>query len=247
MAQAASILDCNGVTPDDAAPGAVDIDAFLFDVDGVLADTADLHAAAWRAAAEEIGIEIPASVLPLLRGRSREDSLRLILGERELPTEDFARVMDRKNGYYVSSLEGLTPDDALPGAVELLSDLSRVGVRLAAVSASRNARTVLTRVGLVSRFERIVDGLVSLPRGQTNRYAYAAVAMRCDPARCVVVEDSQTGVELARAAGMRVIGLGRAVRDSRADLKLDDLRAVRANELFAALGAGVVPQSVITP
>lgn len=228
-----------------SAVSGLNIDVFLFDVDGVLADTADLHAAAWREAAEEIGIEIPASVIPLLRGRSREDSLRLILGERELPAEDFERVMDRKNGHYVSRLEGLTPGDALPGAAELLSDLSHAGVRLAAVSASRNARTVLTRIGLIHRFERVVDGQVGLPRGQTNRYAHAAVAMRCDPARCVVVEDSQIGVELARGAGMRVIGLGRAVRDSHADLKLDSLSAVRVSDLPAMFCAGVATRSVI--
>lgn len=226
-----------------SAVQAFDIDAFLFDVDGVLADTAELHAAAWREAAEEIGIEIPAFVIPLLRGRSREDSLRLILGERDLSAADFARVMDRKNGHYVSRLEGLTSANALPGAAELLSDLSRAGFRLAAVSASRNARTVLTRTGLVHRFERVVDGLISLPRGQTNRYAYAAVAMRCDPARCVVVEDSQTGVELARFAGMKVIALGQAVRDSEADVKLDSLRAVRANDLLAAIRGGTASKS----
>lgn len=238
MAQTASILECNGVAPTPNRPCEIDIDAFLFDVDGVLADTADLHAAAWKRAANESGITVPEAVIPLLRGRSREDSLRLILGHRELPTADFVRVMDRKNGYYVAGLASLTPSDALPGAAELLSDLSRAGIRLAAVSASRNARTVLTRIGLMRWFERVVDGLVEMPRGQSNRYAHVAAAMRCDPARCVVVEDSQAGIELAHAAGMRVIGLGRAVRDSQANLKLDSLCSASVNDLLLIIGAG---------
>ncbi len=224
--------------PDTASHAAMDFDAFLFDVDGVLADTADLHAEAWRRAAREIGIEIPDATIPLLRGRSREDSLRLILGNRDLPTAEFVRVMKRKNDYYVASLEGLTPADALPGAAELLSDLSRKGFRLAAVSASQNARTVLARIGLNLRFERVVDGLVCLPRGQGNRYAFAAAAMRCDPARCVVVEDSHAGIKLACAAGMRVIGIGQAVCDSQANLKLDSLCSSSADDLVSVIRAG---------
>lgn len=244
MAQTTSVLACNRDAPVAAPSSGIDIDAFLLDVDGVLADTADLHAAAWRKVAGEIGIEISESVIPLLRGRSREDSLRLILGERELPVAEFMRVMDCKNSYYVASLEGLTPADALPGAAELLSELSRTGIRLVAVSASRNARTVLTRIGLIQWFEHVVDGLVGLPRGQGNRYAYAAAAMRCDPARCVVVEDSLAGIELARAAGMRVIGLGSAVRESQADLNLDNLRSTPAIVLLSRVHTVAGGQSV---
>lgn len=233
------------VSPDTASHAAVGIDAFLFDVDGVLADTADLHAEAWRRAAREIGIEIPDAIIPLLRGRSREDSLRLILQGRALPGEVFASVMDRKNRYYVVSLDGLTPDDALPGAAKLLDELSRARLRLAAVSASRNARLVLTRIGLIRKFERVVDGLVKLPSGEGNRYAYAAAAMRCEPTRCVVVEDSQAGVDLARAAGMGVIGLGDAVRNSKAHFLLDRLDSIRACDLLSAFRAVATKRAAV--
>jgi len=206
------------------AGNSLGIAAFLFDVDGVIADTAPLHAAAWKRLTDVEGLPFDDADAQALRGLSRDDSLRRLLKGRSIPPQQFEEWKDRKNHYYLAGLKSLTSADILPGLQRLLADLADTGMKLAAVSASRNARSVLEQVDISNRFEVIIDGNDEA-RAKTglHRYHLAAAAVRHVPGRCVVVEDSTAGIALARSAGMKTIGLGDPRRLCAADLILPSL------------------------
>ncbi|MFQ5495638.1 MAG: beta-phosphoglucomutase family hydrolase [Phycisphaerae bacterium] len=210
-----------------------DIGAFIFDVDGVIADTAPLHAAAWRRLAEEVGLPFDESLVDVVRGLSRADALNKLLAGRPVDPRAFEEMMARKNRYFVASLETLGPGDLLPGVAPLVDALTRLGVKLAAASVSRNARTVLRRVGLTDCFEAIIDGRdIAEHPGGPGRLALAAAALCVAPRRCIVVEDAAPGIAAARQLGMRTIGIGSPDRLPAADLLFHSLRGVEAGTLL---------------
>lgn len=209
------------------------IRAALFDVDGVLADTARLHTAAWRRLADEEGLPFDDRLADQLRGVSREESLRRILNGRRVSDVNFRAMMDRKNACYQEFVARLTGEDALPGARVLLEDLADEGVTCAAVSISRNARQVLAQLELSPLLKVIIDGNdAAQSRTGLDRYLLAAAALRCDPRKCVVFEDSTAGIALARRAGMVTIGLGEPRRLAAADMIFDSLRGVSGRLLL---------------
>lgn len=212
------------------------LSAFAFDVDGVLADTAVLHTAAWRRLALEEGLAFDDDLAARLRGLSREDSLRQLMGDRSVSALAFHELADRKNRYYIASLESVGPQHALPGAIELVQGLRKLGLRVAAVSLSRNARLVLDKLGILDHFSVLIDG--SRTSGRTNglnRYLLAALEMRTTPDRCVVVEDSAAGIAAARQMGMRTLGIGDADRLCAATMVLDSFLGIDAGELVRRL------------
>jgi beta-phosphoglucomutase len=226
-----------------AERGSSSIGAFIFDVDGVIADTADLHKAAWRRLAEDEGFAFDDAAADPLRGLSREASLRRLLGPAEVSPERFAELTDRKNRYYLESLSTLTEADVLPGVRALLCGLGDLGIRLAAVSVSRNARSVLLRIDVVDRFDIVIDGS-DLARFETDlrvgqrsslslpRFLQAARILKVEPGRCVVVEDSTSGIAMARTAGMRSVGIGHPDRLCAATMVFESLRGVDAATLI---------------
>jgi beta-phosphoglucomutase len=227
------LLECG----DEPRLPACPIGAFIFDVDGVLADTAAIHTAAWQRLAEEEGLEFNDPTADALRGLSREDSLRRLLDGRSVSPDQFSELLDRKNGYYLSSLKHLNERVVLPGVRLLLAGLRELGIKLAAASLSRNARPVLLRTGLVSNFDVIIDGNdLADSKSGLNRFLLLARAVRVEPARCVVVEDSTAGIAAARAAGMRSVGVGGYDRLCAATMVLDSLRGVDAGTLVYWLG-----------
>jgi beta-phosphoglucomutase len=120
--------------------------------------------------------------------------------------------MERKNRYYVESIQSITPQDVLPGVIELLDELRRSGIKIAIGSASKNARSVIDKLGIADRVDVIADGYsVEHPKPAPDLFLYAATQLGLDPAHCVVVEDAPAGVAAAIAAGMWAIGLGSAV------------------------------------
>jgi beta-phosphoglucomutase len=210
--------------------------AFLFDVDGVLADTARLHEAAWRRLAQREGLPFDHRTARDLRGLSREASLRRILGNRAAAPEHFVKMMDRKNADYLALVAQLTPLDVLPGALRLLKELRRLDLNIAAVSISRNARTVLDRLDLTHYFDAVVDGNDAAPSGDgRHRFLLAAAALHVEPGQCVVVEDSAVGVAAARQFGMKSIGVGDADALCAATMTLESLHDVEAEFLIDRL------------
>lgn len=217
---------------------ALSIDAIIFDVDGVIADTAERHADAWRKLADEEGFVFDEAIADSLRGLSRAASLRRLLGDHEATPDEFKEMMERKNRYYVASLESLSPSDTLPGIERLMRQFAGMNVKVAAASASRNARLVLDRIGLAEQFDAIVDGNeVGRPKPAPDLFARAAARLRIKPNRCVVVEDAAAGVLAAHAAGMRSIGLGDADRLHMATLVLPTLDEIEATALIEMLDA----------
>ncbi|MEQ8317034.1 MAG: beta-phosphoglucomutase [Phycisphaerales bacterium] len=192
--------------------------AVIFDVDGVLVRTDTLHEQSWRALAEQEGLPFPDDLPDKLRGVSRERSLELVLGDafHRYTPEQRATLMDRKNTAFLQAVNAMTSADALPGVRELLGELKNAGLKLAAASASRNARLVLDRVGLAQYLDAIIDGH-DAPEAKPDPQCFllAAEKLGVDPKSCIVVEDAPAGVEAAINAGMRVVGVGPAEHDPR--------------------------------
>jgi beta-phosphoglucomutase len=185
--------------------------AVIFDLDGVLVDTAQFHLAAWRRIARELGFDFDADVAESLKGVGREAALRLVAaaGGVTLEPSELRETADRKNRYYREHLGSLGTEALLPGALSSLEWLHARGVPLAIGSASKNARTILASTGVTPFFAAIVDGLeVTAAKPDPAVFTRAATLLGEPPARCLVVEDAIAGIEGARRAGCPVIGVG---------------------------------------
>lgn len=198
------------------------IQAVIFDLDGVITDTAHLHFLAWKALGDSLGVEITLELNEGLKGLGRQETLTLILKEAglydqytETERQDLA---DRKNRTYVASLESLGPQDLLPGIGNCLKDLKKRGIKIGLASSSQNAGLIIKKLGLEPYFEAMIDPR-SLSKGKPDPEIYlkAAAALGLSPAKCVGVEDARAGIEAIRAAGMTAIALGQSLEHVPAD------------------------------
>jgi len=190
-------------------------DGVIFDLDGVLVHTDDLHFEAWSTIADRLGIPFTAEDNNRLRGVSRMESLEILLnlGDADLglSAAEKEALATEKNNVYVALLDRLTPDDADAGVVETLEVLRERGVRLAIGSSSKNAKPILDRIGLRGHFEVIADGeTISQSKPHPEVFLQAAENLGLEPARCVVVEDAFAGVDAAIAGGFPAAALGDA-------------------------------------
>lgn len=202
--------------------------AFIFDLDGVITDTAHLHFVAWRELANEIGAPFDAAFNEQLKGVSREASLERILarGTQRYTSAEKARLAERKNAAYVDLLSGMTPADLLPGALDALQAARAAGCRVALASASKNAATVLEHLDIVDAFDHVVDAnLIVHSKPDPEVFLAAAKALAVDPADCVGIEDAVAGIRAVRAAGMFALGVGDAGVLVEADQVIADLRS----------------------
>jgi beta-phosphoglucomutase len=212
------------------------IQGYIFDVDGVLTDTAEYHYKAWQRLADEEGLPFNRHANEALRGVSRQESLRLIVGARQYSEEAFQAMMERKNRYYLESVETITPQNIFPGAVELLQELRQSGIKIAIGSASKNARTVIEKLGIGNLVDAIADGdSVEHPKPSPDIFLYAAKQLGLEPVHCVVVEDATAGIAAAIAGGMRSIGIGPITRVGAADIVLPNLIGVHSIDLQTQL------------
>lgn len=205
------------------------IQAVIFDLDGVITDTAHLHFLAWKALGDSLGVEITLELNEGLKGLGRQETLTLILKEAGLydqytETERQA-LADRKNRTYVASLESLGPQDLLPGIGDCLKDLKKRGIKIGLASSSQNAGLIIKKLGLEPYFEAMVDPR-SLSKGKPDPEIYlkAAAALGLSPAKCAGVEDARAGIEAIRAAGMTAIALGQSLEQVPADYHLSSTR-----------------------
>ena len=213
----------------DSAP---DIQGFIFDVDGVLTNTAEFHYRAWQRLADEEKLPFDRQANEALRGVSRRDSLLRIVGDRQYSEAALQELMDRKNRYYVESIQTITPQDVFPGALELLDELRRSGIKIAIGSASKNARAVIEKLGIGNLVDAIADGdSVQRPKPAPDLFLCAAKQLGLDPAHCVVVEDATVGIAAAIAAGMWAIGIGPSDRVGAANIVLPNLIGVHLSDL----------------
>jgi len=208
---------------------ATGLQAVLFDLDGVLVDTAHYHYLGWKRLADRLGIAFDQSKNELLKGVSRVRSLEILLGDHGagFTEEERTAMATEKNGCYLEMVETLTPADVLPGALPFLKELRAAGVRTAVCSASRNAQRILTLLEIGSFLDEVVDGNdVKNPKPDPEVFSLAAERLGCDPARCLVVEDAAAGVEAGLAAGMKVVGIGSPEILGQAHMVLPDTTAL---------------------
>ena len=202
--------------------------AFIFDLDGVITDTAHLHFLAWRDLARSVGVEFDEAFNEQLKGVSRMDSLERILARSgtQFSVSDKAVLADRKNIDYLRLIETITPADLLPGAVAALDASRATGARVALASASKNASAVLARLGITDMFDHIVDAnLIARSKPDPEVFTSAAQALGVAPDRCVGIEDAVAGIQAIRAARMFALGVGDAHVLSEADQVVPDLRS----------------------
>lgn len=203
------------------------VEGVIFDLDGVLTDTAEFHYLGWQRLADEEGILFDREINEGLRGVSRRDSLLRLLNGREEPEERLQAMMTRKNQYYVELIRSITPANLLPGVAELLKELRAAGIKIGLGSASKNAQDVIERLGIASYMDAIADGnSVSHSKPAPDVFLHAAAQLGIKPAHCVVVEDAASGIEAAMRAGMWSVGLGPVERVGQADLVLANLSNV---------------------
>ena len=210
--------------------------AFIFDLDGVLTDTAEYHYLAWQRMADEEGLPFSRKENEKLRGVSRRASLELLLKGKKLPESRIQELMERKNRYYRHYISEMSPRDLLTGATDILEELLSRGFKLALASASKNAPTVVYRLGIESYFETIADGhSVDKAKPAPDLFLFAASKLAVLPSECVVVEDAAAGVEAAKAAGMTAIGIGPPERVGTADLVYRSVAEIDIDEMLAGL------------
>jgi beta-phosphoglucomutase len=212
------------------------ITGFIFDLDGVLTDTSEYHYLGWQQFCDEEQIPFDRERNEGLRGVHRSDAMRGLLEDREVTPAQFEEMLDRKNRYYLAYLDQVTPANVLPGARELLEEIRAAGLKIAVGSASKNAPSVIDRLGIGSLLDAISDGnSVERSKPAPDLFLHAAGQLGLDPADCVVVEDAEAGVEAGQAGGMRVIGLGPPERVGHANLVLPDLSKSSLTAIMDAL------------
>jgi beta-phosphoglucomutase len=208
----------------------------VFDLDGVLVTTDELHYQSWKQLAEDEGIYFDRPINQRLRGVNRMASLDIILerAERRYSPDEKAALAERKNQHYRARLAALTPAALLPGALEILAELRRRGVRTAIASSSRNTPLILERVGLAQALDAVADGNdVRHSKPDPEVFLLAAARLGLPPHECVVIEDAVAGVEGARRAGMAVYGIGTPESLPGVMPVARDLAAVDVDQLLA--------------
>ncbi|MFA4978075.1 MAG: beta-phosphoglucomutase [Sphingobacterium sp.] len=202
------------------------VKAVIFDLDGVLVDTAIYHFQAWHRLAEDLGYSFSIVDNEQLKGVSRIESLELILkwAGVEKSEAEKADLLVLKNQWYLELIEQLSPDHLLSGSLELLKKLQEKGIKIGLGSASKNAMGILEKTGIIPYFDALIDGnVVQLSKPNPEVFLKGAKVLEIVPAHCLVLEDAQAGIDAARAAGMQVIGLGLEEHLKGADLVVADL------------------------
>ncbi|MDE6878580.1 MAG: beta-phosphoglucomutase [Odoribacter sp.] len=205
----------------------------IFDLDGVIVDTAKYHYLAWKKIADEFGFDFTLKDNERLKGVSRMASLDILLsiGGIELSGEEKLKVADKKNRIYLEYILKMTPDEVLPGVKEFLTALHKAGIKVSLGSASKNAKTILKQVGIEGLFDAIADGTnVSKAKPDPEVFLKGAELLGLSPADCLVFEDAVAGIEAAHNGGMKCVGVGDPQVLSQADyhisgfedLKLED-------------------------
>lgn len=204
------------------------LNAVLFDLDGVVVDTAKYHYIAWKALADRIGIYFDEAINERLKGVSRRASLDIILerSERHYSEAEKEALATEKNERYIGMVRALVPSDILPGVVLVLEELESAGIKRAVCSASKSAGMIIELLGLHPRFDAVLGGAdVSRPKPDPEIFELARDRFGLDSADCLVVEDAYAGIEAAKAAGMKALGIGDAHILTNADAVYRDMTA----------------------
>lgn len=204
----------------------MEISAILFDLDGVLCSTDRFHYRAWKELADRLGLPFNEEINRQLRGVSRMESLEILLrgSERKFTFQEKAALAEEKNRRYRQLLMGLTQADVSPPVRQTLRELRARGYRQAVASSSRNTPLILQRVGLDTWFDAVIDGnQITRSKPDPEVFLRAAQALGFPPARCLVVEDADAGIEAALRGGFPCAGIGPAARNPNVTRPLSSL------------------------
>ncbi|HUN09578.1 MAG TPA: beta-phosphoglucomutase [Aggregatilineales bacterium] len=209
------------------------IKAFIFDLDGVITDTAEFHFLAWKQLADEIGVSFTREDNDQLRGVSRRESLKRLLKGRPVDEATAEVWMQRKNDIYREFLHQITPADSLPGVVHFLDEARKRGILIGLGSASKNARDVIERLKLMDYFEALGDGYsVVNPKPAPDLFIWVAGRLGVPPNEAVVFEDAEAGVDAALKGGFWTVGLGRAGVNAAHLVKEDGLKTLTVDAVL---------------
>jgi beta-phosphoglucomutase len=200
------------------------IKACIFDLDGVIVDTAHYHFLAWKRLANELGIEFTTDDNERLKGVSRMRSMEIImeLGDVKLSPHEKEQLANKKNTWFVDYVERMAPEEIFPGVKSLIHGLKEKGIKIGLASSSKNAKTVLQILHIQNEFDAVVDGtMVVHSKPDPEIFLLAAKKLGVDPSDCLVFEDAEAGVEAALAAGMKCVGIGPITQLNRANKVLD--------------------------
>ena len=201
----------------------------IFDLDGVIVDTAKYHFLAWKNLADDLGFEFTEANNELLKGVSRVRSLEILLdlGKTTISESEKQKLLISKNEEYLEYIKKMDTTEILPGASELLDTLDDLGIKYVLGSASKNAPLILKQVGLFNRFLGIVDGnSVSKAKPDPEVFLIGAKKLNLQPEHCIVFEDAIAGVEAANKAHMISIGIGNKDTLSEANYNFNNLTEI---------------------
>lgn len=212
--------------------------ACIFDLDGVVVDTARYHFIAWREIANKLGFDFTEEQNERLKGVSRMDSLEILLeiGGLSLDQKEKEALAKEKNDIYLEYIMKMGADEVLPGCKEFLKELKDAGMAIALGSASKNAKLILEKLDLLDAFDAIIDGtLVTKAKPDPEVFLKGAEALQQDPAECLVFEDAVAGVEAAHRAGMKCIGVGDSENLKEADMVIPGFKELKLVNLKTAV------------
>jgi beta-phosphoglucomutase len=215
------------------------ISACIFDMDGVIVDTARFHFKAWHRLADTLSIPFTEEQNEQLKGVSRVDSLERILswGNLVLSGNKKIELMNLKNKWYLEYVEQVSPADMLPGVPEFLNELHKEGILIGLGSSSKNSILILNKLGITGLFSTIVDGTkIHLSKPNPDVFLRGAQELKCAPQQCVVFEDAISGVEAAKSGGFRCIGIGDASILAQADAVVPDMQGMSISRMKSLLG-----------
>jgi len=210
------------------------IKACIFDLDGVIVDTAVYHYKAWRRLANQLGFDFTEEQNEELKGISRIESLKIILnwGGVSKSDEEMQELATLKNTWYVDMITKMTPDEILPGAKEFLELVRAKNYLTALGSASKNSETILNQIGLIHLFDALVDGnKVTKSKPNPEVFLVGAQELNVNPEECVVFEDAIAGVQAAKAGKMKAVGIGKADVLTEADIVVAGLNEMTIEKL----------------
>lgn len=209
--------------------------ACIFDLDGVIVDTARYHYLAWkRLAGEELGFDFIEKDNERLKGVSRMASLDILLEIGGLTFNDDTKnkLAEKKNNWYVEYITKMTPGEILPGIIRFLNELKNNQIKIAVSSASKNTKTILKRIEMENYFDAVIDGTqVTKAKPDPEGFLKAAEALNVKPEDCVVFEDAKAGIEAAINGRMYSIGVGSPEILGRADFVIPCFREMSFNML----------------
>jgi beta-phosphoglucomutase len=210
------------------------VEAFIFDLDGVLVDTAVYHYKGWKRLADQLGILFSEQENEKLKGISREESLDILLslGSKSYSPEEKSEMAAMKNEWYLSYVNEIQPGDELPGARSVLEECRKRSIKIGLGSSSKNAKRVLKLTELAPYFDAVVDGtMIKKAKPDPELFLLGAEMLGVGPHQCVVFEDAEAGIQAAINGGMHTVGVGTSDTLNKADYKVESLAKLDFSQL----------------